>query len=137
MKPTRVRLFIKPYCPWCSKAQDWLDARGVDYEVVNVMADDKAYDEMERLSGQTLAPVIENADLCTAAAALLPPEPWDQNTWGQWAAAVKDKTGTKGRTLFHPLRLALTGLENGPELKALLPLIGRERALARLRGETG
>lgn len=59
MKPARVRLFIKPYCPWCSKAQDWLDTRGVDYEVLNVMADDKAYDEMERLSGQTLAPTIE------------------------------------------------------------------------------
>jgi glutaredoxin len=29
MKPTRVRLFIKPYCPWCSKAQDWLDVRGI------------------------------------------------------------------------------------------------------------
>jgi glutaredoxin 3 len=59
MKPTRVRLFIKPYCPWCSKAKDWLDARGVEYEVLNVMADDQAYDEMERLSGQTLAPTIE------------------------------------------------------------------------------
>ncbi len=59
MKPTRVRLFIKPYCPWCSKAEDWLDARGVEYEVINVMADDKAYEEMERLSGQTLAPTIE------------------------------------------------------------------------------
>ena len=59
MKPTRVRLFIKPYCPWCSKATDWLDARGVDYEIINVMADDKAYDEMERLSGQTCAPTIE------------------------------------------------------------------------------
>jgi glutaredoxin 3 len=59
MKPTHVRLFIKPYCPWCHKATDWLDVRGVDYEVLDVTADDKAYDEMERLSGQTLAPVIE------------------------------------------------------------------------------
>ena len=59
MKPTRVRLFIKPYCPWCSKAEAWLDARGVDYDVINVRADDKAYDEMERLSGQTCAPTIE------------------------------------------------------------------------------
>jgi glutamyl-tRNA synthetase len=46
-------------------------------------------------------------------------------------------TGAKGRALFHPLRLALTGLETGPELKALLPLIGRARAEARLLGRTG
>jgi len=59
MKPTRVRLFIKPYCGWCSKAMDWLDQRGVSYDVLDVIADGKAYDEMGRLSGQSLAPVIE------------------------------------------------------------------------------
>ena len=58
MKPNRVRLFVKSWCPWCSKAEAWLDARGVDYEVINVSDDDKAYDEMERLSGQTCAPTI-------------------------------------------------------------------------------
>jgi glutamyl-tRNA synthetase len=47
---------------------------------------------------------------------------------------VKARTGAKGRALFHPLRLALTGRESGPELAALLPLIGRTRALARLTG---
>src|SRR5882724_6401248 len=56
---TKIRLFIKPYCGWCTKAMDWLDAHGVDYEVVDVIADSKAYDEMERLSGQSLAPVID------------------------------------------------------------------------------
>ncbi len=59
MKPQNVRLFVKSWCPWCSKAEAWLDARGVDYEVINVSDDDKAYDEMERLSGQTCAPTIE------------------------------------------------------------------------------
>jgi len=52
-------LFIKPYCGWCHKAVRWLDDRGVDYEKVDVMADEAAYDEMIRLSGQELAPVIE------------------------------------------------------------------------------
>ena len=66
------------------------------------------------------------------AAALLPSGPWDENTWGAWTQAVKEATGAKGKALFMPLRQALTGLDHGPELKALLPLIGRERVLARL-----
>ena len=49
---------------------------------------------------------------------------------------TKKETGKKGRALFHPLRLALTGRENGPELKVLLPMIGRDRAHARLLGQT-
>ena len=80
-------------------------------------------------------PVIENATLADRAAELLPDEPWDGATWGDWTAEVKSATGAKGRALFHPLRLALTGEESGPELKALLPLIGRDKALARLKGE--
>jgi glutamyl-tRNA synthetase len=75
---------------------------------------------------------IENPELCRAAAELLPPEPWDASTWTDWTAAAKARTGAKGRDLFHPLRLALTGREAGPELKLLLPFIGRRRALERL-----
>lgn len=59
MKPKQVRLFIKPYCGWCDKAERWLDERGIDYETVDVMADEAAFDEMIRLSDQDLAPVIE------------------------------------------------------------------------------
>ena len=83
-----------------------------------------------------VTPVIEDAALATAAAALLPPEPWDETTWPQWTKSVSADTGAKGRALFHPLRLALTGRGDGPELKKLLPLIGRARALARLEGRT-
>lgn len=77
-------------------------------------------------------PVIENASLTLEAARLLPPEPWDATTWGTFTKAVTEKTGVKGRSLFHPLRLALTGREAGPELKALLPLMGLARAKSRL-----
>jgi len=77
--------------------------------------------------------VIEDAAFATKAAELLPPEPWDESTWGAWTKAVAAATGRKGRDLFHPLRLALTARESGPELKKLLPLIGRTRALARLQ----
>ena len=58
-KNGRVRLFIKPYCHWCREAMDWLDARGVEYETIDVVADERGYEEMVRLSGQSMAPVIE------------------------------------------------------------------------------
>ena len=92
--------------------------------------------EMARLIHGPVTPVIEDAALATKAAALLPPEPWNEETWGAWTKAVAAETGAKGRGLFHPLRLALTGLEHGPELKKLLPLIGRDRTLTRLKGQT-
>src|SRR4029077_12414899 len=83
-----------------------------------------------------LEPVIENRDLCRIAAGLLPPEPWEDETWPAWSSAVKQATGAKGKALFAPLRLALTARDHGPELKVLLPLIGRARAQARLEGKT-
>src|SRR4051812_47767467 len=83
-----------------------------------------------------VTPAIEDAALTAKAAGLLPPEPWDETTWSSWTKAVAAETGAKGRGLFHPLRLALTGLDHGPELKKLLPLIGRAKALARLEGKT-
>ncbi|MCB1535484.1 MAG: glutamate--tRNA ligase [Rhodoblastus sp.] len=79
-----------------------------------------------------ISPVIEDTEFCRAAAALLPEDPWDEKTWSAWTSAVKTATGRKGRELFHPLRLALTARENGPELAKLLPLIGRTKAQARL-----
>ncbi len=78
----------------------------------------------------------EDRDWLREAAALLPPEPWGEETWAAFAAAVRGATGRKGKALFRPLRLALTGREHGPELKVLLPLVGRARARARLVGET-
>jgi len=81
-------------------------------------------------------PISEEAELTARAATLLPEEPWDDTTWDVWIAALKAATGRKGRALFHPLRLALTGLEDGPELKFLLGLIGREKAQGRLLGRT-
>ena len=78
------------------------------------------------------APLREDEEVLRAALELLPPEPWDGATWSAWTSAIKATTGRKGRALFHPLRLALTGVETGPELAALLPLIGHARAAAKL-----
>ncbi len=79
-----------------------------------------------------VTPIVEDADFLKLAATCAPDAPWDHSTWGAWTARLKELTGRKGRALFHPLRVALTGREAGPELAALLPLIGRARALARL-----
>ena len=54
----KTRLFIKPYCGWCHKAMRWLDDHNIAYEKLDVIADDAAFAEMVRLSGQELAPVI-------------------------------------------------------------------------------
>ncbi len=66
------------------------------------------------------------------SAKVLPAEPWDGGTWKIWTEAIKTATGRKGKDLFMPLRRALTGQDHGPELAALLPLIGREKTLKRL-----
>ncbi|MCA0419587.1 MAG: glutamate--tRNA ligase [Proteobacteria bacterium] len=83
-----------------------------------------------------IEPVIADAGFAATAAGLLPAEPFDATTWKSWTQAVAAATGTKGKALFMPLRQALTGLDHGPELAALLPLIGREKALKRLAGES-
>jgi glutamyl-tRNA synthetase len=84
-----------------------------------------------------VTPVIEDRVFIDAATEVLPSAPWDASTWKAWTEAVKAKTGVKGKALFMPLRLALTGLDHGPELGQLLPLIGPERAKARLSGQAG
>jgi len=73
----------------------------------------------------------EDREFVRQAFALLPPEPWDGDTWATWTGAVKATTGRKGKGLFMPLRIALTGTRSGPELADLLPLIGRARTLDR------
>ena len=70
-------------------------------------------------------PQIDDEDraFVADALALLPEGPFDAETWGNWTAAVKEKTGRKGRGLFMPLRKALTGQSHGPDMSALMPLL--------------
>lgn len=90
--------------------------------------------EWSKLVLGPVEPVIadEDRDFLALAKALLPPEPWSLETWGEWTNALKAATGRKGKPLFLPLRLALTGRHDGPELKSLLPLVGRKACLDRL-----
>ncbi len=91
--------------------------------------------DWHRVANGPVEPVIEDADFIRQAAEVAPEGPWSETTWSEWIGKVKDATGRKGKALFMPLRQALTGMDHGPELKDLLPLIGRERALARMNGE--
>ncbi len=59
MKPKHVRLFIKPGCPWCDEAIEWLNARGYQYDTLDVIRDAAARAEMRELTGQARAPSIE------------------------------------------------------------------------------
>jgi len=107
----------------------WLAVR----ENLTCLADAEAW---WRVCHGEITPIIEDGAFAEAAAALLPEGIWDADTWRHWTEAVKQATGRKGKQLYHPLRLALTGFERGPELQNLLPMIGRKRAAARLRGQT-
>lgn len=81
-----------------------------------------------------VTPVIEDRAFIDQAAALLP-ETIDEAAWSAWTNAVKEATGAKGKALFMPLRLAVTGQSHGPDMASLIPLIGRDRIARRLRGE--
>ena len=64
---------------------------------------------------------------------LLPKEPWNKETWDQWILKIKEKTEKKGKDLFMPIRLALTGKTEGPELNKLILLMGYNKVLERLK----
>ncbi|MCJ8308838.1 MAG: glutamate--tRNA ligase [Rhizobiaceae bacterium] len=81
---------------------------------------------------EALPVAAEDAEYISTAAELLPAEPWDETVWPKWTGALKERTGRKGKQLFMPLRKALTGLEHGPDMRQLLPVIGWERTRRRL-----
>ena len=106
----------------------WLQIRG------NLHALTEAKDWWQMLH-QPITPRIDDAGFTAQAATLLPVGEWGEGSWDQFVNAVKDATGRKGKELFMPLRLALTGMEHGPDMKTVFALLGRARAEKRLRGE--
>ena len=106
----------------------WLAVRGN----LSTLADTKIWAKVVR---GPVEPRIEEPAFLGDAAKALPSEPWSAQTWKAWTTALSLASGRKGRALFHPLRLALTARENGPEMARLLPLIGRTKAAARLAGK--
>ena len=79
-----------------------------------------------------ITPIIEDQAFIAQALELLPNAPWDETTWQTWTSDLKEKTGAKGKALFMPLRLALTGMSHGPDMSDMLVLIGRGKAVQRL-----
>jgi glutamyl-tRNA synthetase len=106
----------------------WLAVRGN----LATLDDVKTWTEVVR---GPIEPRIEEATYLGDAIKALPSEPWTDQTWRAWTTALSVASGRKGRALYHPLRLALTARENGPEMARLLPLIGRAKAAARLAGK--
>ncbi len=94
----------------------------------------EARDWWEVVAGEIESPPQpDEAAFLRRAVEMLPPEPWGADVWQTWTSALREASGRKGRALFHPLRLALTGEEQGPEMRALLPLMGTGRVERRLR----
>ena len=90
--------------------------------------------DFARLVNGPVTPIIADPAFAAAALELLPAE-IGADGWSVWTGAVKEKTGAKGKALFMPLRQAVTGMDHGPDMAALLPLIDRDRIMQRLKGE--
>lgn len=101
----------------------------------NLSRIDEAADWWAVVEGPVVAErAAEDVAFLSQAAALAETLDWAADPWHALTDALKAETGRKGKALFLPLRRALTGREHGPDMAALLPLIGRERAVGRLRG---
>jgi glutamyl-tRNA synthetase len=96
----------------------WAVAKGN----ITVLAD---LGEWWELFSNGAEPMVEAGDeeFIRQAIALLPPRPWTPSTWSEWTEAVKAATGRKGKALYMPLRKALTGRTNGPEMADVMPLL--------------
>ena len=103
---------VRPNLSTVAEAADWWQVIEGPVEAPEPAEDDRAY--LARAAG-----IVAAMD-------------WGNDPWHALTAALKEATGRKGKTLFLPLRLALTGRAQGPDMAALLPLIGRDRTIARL-----
>ncbi|MBN2631143.1 MAG: glutamate--tRNA ligase, partial [Rhodobacteraceae bacterium] len=95
---------------------------------ITVLADLEGWWTLFR-DGATPLVAEEDRDFIVQAMTLLPAQPWTRDTWGQWTAAVKEATGRKGKGLFMPLRKAMTGMEHGPEMADVMPLLPKAPTL--------
>jgi glutamyl-tRNA synthetase len=111
--------------PSASAEAFWLAVRG------NLERFEDARLWLEVVEG-AVAPFKDDAAYIAETLTLLPAAPLDGSSWGEWTDRIKAATGRKGKELFMPLRLALTGQDHGPDMKQLLPLIGHEKTKARL-----
>ena len=124
------------YAAVADRLPDGMDAAAWDAIRPNLETVAGAADWWRIVTGPIDAPEVEEGDRDFLATAhrILTDAPFDADIWRTLTGALKDETGLKGKTLFLPLRRALTGLDHGPDMAQLLPLIGRDQALTRLAG---
>ena len=107
---------VRDRLPSAADARFWNAVRG------NLDLLSEARHWWDVVAGDLIPPVIEGeAAFFGQALHCLPEEPWGPDSWRNWTEALKDASGRKGRALFQPLRLALTGEEHGPELASSSP----------------
>ncbi len=94
---------------------------------ITTLADLKEWADLFQNGAEPLVDA-EDADFVKQALSMLPAKPWTKATWGEWTEAVKAATGRKGKGLYMPLRKALTGRANGPEMADVMPLLKTVRA---------
>lgn len=112
-----------------------IDAAGWEAIRPNLSTLAEASDWWQVVEGPVASiPDPDDTEFLAQAAAVAAGLDWSDDPWHALTAQLKEATGRKGKGLFLPLRRALTGRDSGPDMAALLPLIGRNRALARLRG---
>ena len=113
--------------------QDWLILRG------NLSRVDDAKAWLPVLEGEIETPEVASDDFSflSEAADVAAATDWTDDPWHALTGALKERTGRKGKALFLPLRVALTGRESGPEMAPLVKRIGRERSVHRLKAASG
>ena len=126
---------LLPYDAVATRLPDGMDGQAWDAIRPNLETVAGAADWWRIVTGPVDAPApdAEDRDFLTRARSILTDAPFDADIWRTLTHALKEESGRKGKALFLPLRRALTGLDHGPDMGQLLPLIGRDEALARLR----
>jgi len=124
-----------PFAAVADRLPTGMDETAWDAIRSNITRVDEAGAWWEIVHGDAAIPAAADEDrtLIQAAADAIDELDWNAAPWTALADLMKSRTGRTGKPLFQPLRRALTGRDHGPEMAKLLPLIGKERAKARLQ----
>jgi glutamyl-tRNA synthetase len=128
-----------PFARVAAQLPGGIDEAAWDAIRPNLARVSEAGDWWQVVSGSITQPIFdsETSAFLSVAADRLAAQAWGDDPWHELTGALKAETGRGGKALFLPLRQALTGRDHGPDMAALLPLIGQDRALERLRAAAG
>jgi glutamyl-tRNA synthetase len=128
-------LHVMPFAQVAGRVPQWVNAESWSVLRTALRRVDDIGKWQEVVQGDIAVPDLpsEERDFLREAATFAAETDWAADPWHALTDALKVLSGRKGKALFRPLRLALTGLESGPEMAPLVKLIGRERSLWRLK----